>query len=120
MFIEPGDRIRFRVAEEIFEDSKPKMGGEIQDKVIPYKIIAAIDDDGLGPVSWWNWKKKFYGFYFRMIIRNGSKWISLISKRTRVSITTAVGGYSKDAHDSYSYYMIDKVWKQPPRSSEIK
>ena len=55
MFIEPGDRIRFRVAEEIFEDSKPKMGGEIQDKVIPYKIIAAIDDDGLGPVSWWNW-----------------------------------------------------------------
>ena len=54
MFIEPGDRIRFRVAEEIFEDSKPKMGGEIQDKVIPYKIIAAIDDDGLGPVSWWN------------------------------------------------------------------
>ena len=59
MFIEPGDRIRFRVAEEIFEDSKPKMGGEIQDKVIPYKIIAAIDDDGLGPVSWWNWKKTF-------------------------------------------------------------
>lgn len=54
MFIEPGDRIRFRVAEEIFEDSKPKMGGEIQDKVIPYKIIAAMDDDGLGPVSWWN------------------------------------------------------------------
>ena len=55
-----------------------------------------------------------------MIIRNGSKWISLISKRTRVSITTAVGGYSKDAHDSYSYYMIDKVRKQPPRISEIK
>ena len=44
-----------------------------------------------------------------MIIRNGSKWIRIISQRNRVSITTAVGGYSKDAHDSYSYYMIDKV-----------
>ena len=48
-----------------------------------------------------------------MIIRNGSKWIRIISQRNRVSITTAVGGYSKDAHDSYSYYMIDKVRMRP-------
>jgi len=47
-----------------------------------------------------------------MIIRNGSKWIRIISQRTKVSITTAVGGYSKGAHDSYSYYMIEKDKEQ--------
>ena len=53
MMIDPGDEIRFRVKEEIFENAKPKMGEE-SDRVIPYKIIAAIDEDGLGPISWWN------------------------------------------------------------------
>ena len=55
MMIDPGDLIRFRVKEEIFENSKPKMGNsEETERVIPYKIIAAIDEDGLGPVTWWN------------------------------------------------------------------
>ena len=56
MPIEIGDRIRFRVKSEIFTDTKPKMGSleeENTHKAIPYKIIAAIDEDGLGPVSWW-------------------------------------------------------------------
>lgn len=55
MAIEIGDRIKFRVKEEIFEETKPKMGKDEDNiyKPIPYKIIAAIDEDGLGPVSWW-------------------------------------------------------------------
>ena len=55
MAIEIGDRMRFRVKEEIFEETKPKMGKDEDNiyKPIPYKIIAAIDEDGLGPVSWW-------------------------------------------------------------------
>ena len=55
MAIEIGDRLRFRVKEEMFEETKPKMGNEedVIYRPIPYKIIAAIDEDGLGPVSWW-------------------------------------------------------------------
>lgn len=33
--------------------------------------------------------------------------LSLISRRNRTSITTAVGGFSKDNCDSYSYYVIE-------------
>jgi len=57
MVIEPGNKIRFRVKDEIFENAKPAMcvtGEEKEEKVIPYKIIATIEDDGLGPLGWWS------------------------------------------------------------------
>ena len=49
----------FKLQDEIFENAKPKMSaipveGEKEEKVIPYKIIATIEDDGLGPVGWWS------------------------------------------------------------------
>ena len=57
MTILSGDQIRFRVKDEIFIDTKPKMGTveveETTERSIPYKIIASIDEDGLGPVKWW-------------------------------------------------------------------
>ena len=48
---------KFDFKEEIFENAKPVMSTqneEKEEKVIPYKIIATIEDDGLGPVGWWS------------------------------------------------------------------
>ena len=52
-------RKKVYLQDEIFENAKPKMSaipveGEKEEKVIPYKIIATIEDDGLGPVGWWS------------------------------------------------------------------
>ena len=39
-------------------------GEEKEEKVIPYKIIATIEDDGLGPLGWWSWRKELTKFKF--------------------------------------------------------
>ncbi|CAF1041139.1 unnamed protein product [Adineta ricciae] len=63
LVMEIGEEIRFRVVQEIFEDTAPKespnSGASItqtandDDKKIPYTIIGSISEPGLGLKSWW-------------------------------------------------------------------
>lgn len=59
-----GEEIRFRVVQEIFEDTAPKEmpngNGPVgqttttdDDKKVPYTIIGSISEPGLGLKSWW-------------------------------------------------------------------
>ena len=57
MVLRDQGQYKFDFQEEIFENAKPVMSTqneEKEEKVIPYKIIATIEDDGLGPVGWWS------------------------------------------------------------------
>lgn len=62
LFMDIGEPIKFRVSGEIFEESSPigppksdKPGSSTQLKEIkaPYRINAAINESGLGVLSWW-------------------------------------------------------------------
>lgn len=54
---------RFRVVQEIFEDTAPKEmptgsgtmlnTGSDEEKKVPYRIIGSISEQGLGLKSWW-------------------------------------------------------------------
>lgn len=59
-----GEQIKFRVSGELFEESSPvgppsdkpstSSNATNTDSKIPYKIIAAINESGLGLLSWWD------------------------------------------------------------------
>ena len=46
--------LRFRVKEEVFEECLPETPDSAAVPTIPYKIVATIDEQGLGPLSWWS------------------------------------------------------------------
>ncbi|CBY20950.1 unnamed protein product [Oikopleura dioica] len=46
--------LRFRVKEEVFEECLPQTPDSAAVPTIPYKIVATIDEQGLGPLSWWS------------------------------------------------------------------
>ncbi|XP_014219497.1 DNA-directed RNA polymerase III subunit RPC8 [Copidosoma floridanum] len=59
LFMDVGEIIRFRVVKETFVDSLPNTPGESGEKTeplvsSPYVLEAAIDEPGLGLLSWWN------------------------------------------------------------------
>ncbi|XP_064644259.1 DNA-directed RNA polymerase III subunit RPC8-like [Lineus longissimus] len=63
LFMDVGEVIRFRVAEETFVDttpSVPESGSDAKDtydgdlKKSPYSIVGSISEPGLGLLSWWN------------------------------------------------------------------
>uniref|UniRef100_A0A6M2DMN0 DNA-directed RNA polymerase III subunit RPC8 n=1 Tax=Xenopsylla cheopis TaxID=163159 RepID=A0A6M2DMN0_XENCH len=65
LYMDIGEKIRFRVTNEIFEETSPDSGppGTQQTSTNPsdtvqaaYKIIATICEPGLGLLSWWNQK----------------------------------------------------------------
>ena len=45
--------LRFRVKEEVFEECRPETPDSAALPTIPYKIVATIDEQGLGPINWW-------------------------------------------------------------------
>ncbi|KAL3898216.1 MAG: hypothetical protein SGCHY_002887, partial [Lobulomycetales sp.] len=51
LFIDNGEKIRFRVESETFADVAPR--GKVQDTKQPYSLAGSITDDGLGLESWW-------------------------------------------------------------------
>lgn len=66
LYMDIGEIIKFRVTEEIFEDNSP-VGPPTNDKQsattapstsieikTPYKILGAINESGLGLLSWWD------------------------------------------------------------------
>ncbi|KAI1278076.1 DNA-directed RNA polymerase III subunit RPC8 [Halotydeus destructor] len=58
MFMDVGERIRFKVKEELFKDTSPPgptndaMSADQQRKT-PYQIKCTISDPGLGLITWW-------------------------------------------------------------------
>eukprot|EP00039_Didymoeca_costata_P009655 m.128318 g.128318 ORF g.128318 m.128318 type:complete len:197 (-) comp14559_c0_seq17:220-810(-) len=61
LFMDVGDKIRFRVTRELFTDpwqtggSAPRQGEESQPaNEAPYKIFGTVNDFGLGITSWWD------------------------------------------------------------------
>lgn len=65
LYMDIGETIKFRVSNEVFEESspigppstsdKPSTSSVTADNVkIPYKIEAAINESGLGLLSWWD------------------------------------------------------------------
>ncbi|XP_073838178.1 RNA polymerase III subunit H [Musca autumnalis] len=75
LFMDVGEPIKFRVSREIFEESSPigppssesmkagtsaatattaGQGGSGTESKTPYRIIAAINESGLGVLSWWD------------------------------------------------------------------
>lgn len=63
MVMEPNEKIRFKVKQEIFEDTSPtgpsnqqqQQSGSSSDgpRRVPYSIIGSIAEPGLGLLSWW-------------------------------------------------------------------
>lgn len=54
LFIDIGEKVRFRIEQEVFYNVKPKVG-EVQEKTTPpYVIYASCQTDGMGCVSWWD------------------------------------------------------------------
>ncbi|KAL7632484.1 UNVERIFIED_CONTAM: hypothetical protein RMT77_017210 [Armadillidium vulgare] len=59
LFMDIGEKIRFKVIEEKFTDTTPsnpnekKKEEEKPQNIAPYVIYGSIVDDGLGMVSWW-------------------------------------------------------------------
>ncbi|KAG4066580.1 hypothetical protein HA402_007216 [Bradysia odoriphaga] len=62
LYMDIGEPIKFRVSGEVFEESSP-VGPPSSDKQLqpnvseaktPYKIIVAINESGLGLLSWWD------------------------------------------------------------------
>lgn len=56
LFMDSGEPIRFRVTSEVFEESLPTgpPGSERPVQTIaPYKLTAAINEPGLGLLTWW-------------------------------------------------------------------
>uniref|UniRef100_T1GDA6 DNA-directed RNA polymerase III subunit RPC8 n=1 Tax=Megaselia scalaris TaxID=36166 RepID=T1GDA6_MEGSC len=62
LYMDIGEPIKFRVSGELFEESSPigppqKEGPSTSKQTevkIPYKIIGAINESGLGVLSWWD------------------------------------------------------------------
>lgn len=57
LFIDIGEKIRFRVEEEAFFNVKPKtnINNEVEkSSTPPYAIVASCQTDGMGCVSWWD------------------------------------------------------------------
>lgn len=60
MLMDVGEKIRFKVREEVFKDTSPSgpSSAEIHATVdrirkVPYSILATCSESGLGLVSWW-------------------------------------------------------------------
>ena len=61
LFMDPGEEIRFRITAEDFVDTSPS-GPDLQssdeseggEKKIPFKIIGAVNEPGLGLLKWWD------------------------------------------------------------------
>jgi len=61
LFMDVGEEIRFRVVDEIFNDTTPigpstesAISDADADKKMPYLLIGTISEQGLGLLSWWN------------------------------------------------------------------
>ncbi|XP_037940295.1 DNA-directed RNA polymerase III subunit RPC8 isoform X2 [Teleopsis dalmanni] len=65
LFMDIGESIKFRVASECFEESSPigppKTDQQVTSSTLaqkeiktPYRIVAAINESGLGVLSWWD------------------------------------------------------------------
>ncbi|XP_055903560.1 DNA-directed RNA polymerase III subunit RPC8 [Eupeodes corollae] len=63
LFMDIGEPIKFRVSGELFEESSPigppkndqpgSSTAQLKEIKTPYRIIAAINESGLGVLSWW-------------------------------------------------------------------
>ncbi|OUC46835.1 putative DNA-directed RNA polymerase [Trichinella nativa] len=56
LFLEPGSKVRFRVIDEVFKDIPSQVSDDGQEKTNQkcYEIYGAMNDTGLGCISWWN------------------------------------------------------------------
>merc|ERR1711973_1048213 len=60
LFMDPGEKIRFRISAESFVDSGPSKSriseqDTVEDvKVSPFSLRGTINESGLGLLSWWN------------------------------------------------------------------
>lgn len=60
LYIDANDKIRFRIEEEVFVNVKPKNSNEAMgldeqtNKISPYALLASMQTDGMGCVSWWD------------------------------------------------------------------
>jgi DNA-directed RNA polymerase subunit E'/Rpb7 len=59
MLMDIGEKIRFKVRDEVFRDtspagpSRPEIAAEDRKKKVPYSIFGTCSEPGLGLVSWW-------------------------------------------------------------------
>lgn len=57
LFIDINEKIRFRIEEEIFVNIKPKINEDAEEstnQTPPYALLASMQTDGMGCVSWWD------------------------------------------------------------------
>ncbi|XP_003380988.1 DNA-directed RNA polymerase III subunit polypeptide [Trichinella spiralis] len=56
LFLEPGSKVRFRVIDEVFKDIPTQVSDDSQENTNQkcYEIYGAMNDTGLGCISWWN------------------------------------------------------------------
>ncbi len=63
-FLDVDEKIRFRVEDELFNDTKPhgpidtfkdpQLEDDQKDKVPPYALVASCCAEGMGPTTWWD------------------------------------------------------------------
>lgn len=58
LFFDINEKVRFRVEEEMFVNTKPKLGYETEEEIAkkpaPYWLKASMQLEGMGCISWWD------------------------------------------------------------------
>jgi DNA-directed RNA polymerase III subunit RPC8 len=57
LFFDNHETVRFRIEEEEWYDQAPigpKKDGVVQERKSPYKLVASMEDSGMGPCLWWD------------------------------------------------------------------
>lgn len=57
LFFDNHETVRLRIEEEEWNDAAPvgpKREGEEEEKKSPYKLVASMEEAGMGPCMWWD------------------------------------------------------------------